>query len=124
MSEEITTPEINQAWDRIARTSDGGIIYRHLMRLVMAPAPDDSALPRHEGARTLAANLMRLMAKGIADSDRYCVAFVTRTGAEPERSRGAGRRITEHTFIPGYDAPGVAEPATDKSGTGNGGAAS
>jgi len=122
VSEEITTPEINEAWDRIARTSDGGIIYRHLMRLVMAAAPDDSALPRHEGARTLAANLMRLMAKGIADSDRYCVAFVTRTGSEPERSRGAGRRITERTFIAGYDAGGIPEPSADKSNGGAGAA--
>ena len=110
MSEHLTTQEINEAWDRIARTADGSIIYRHLMRLVMAPAPDDSALPRHEGARTLAANLMRLMAGGIADSDRYCVAFVTHTGTTEPRPRGAGRRVTLDTFVAGYDDTGDAGP--------------
>jgi hypothetical protein len=120
MSEHLTTPEINEAWDRIARTADGSIIYRHLMRLVMAPAPDDSALPRHEGARNLAANLMRLMAEGIADSDRYCVAFVTRTGSAEPRPRGAGRRVTLDTFVPGYDTDDGAGGPGPGPGRGNG----
>ena len=79
MSEQITTPQINEAWDRIARTPEGQMLYRHLMRLALALSDDVSALPVHEGGRILARNLMSLMAQGIADSDRYAVAFVTRT---------------------------------------------
>ena len=117
MSEELTTPEINEAWDRIARTRDGQMIYRHLMRLVMATADDDSALPRHEGARNLARNLMALMAEGIADNDRYCVAFVSRAGERTERPRGAGRRISPEHFVPGYD---TADTPTFRAGNGTG----
>jgi hypothetical protein len=123
MTEFVTTPDINEAWDRIAHTSDGQTIYRHLMRLVMAPSPDDSALPRHEGARTLARNLMDLMAKGIVDSDRYCVAFLTRSrDPEPDtKHRGPARRVTL------TDAERVGHTELDKSlarfeppGSGNG----
>ena len=77
MSQEFTTSEINEAWERIARTADGQIIYRHLQKLVMALSADVSALPVHEGGRILARHLMSLMAQGIVDSDRYAIAFPT-----------------------------------------------
>jgi hypothetical protein len=96
------------------------------MRMALAPAPDDSALPRHEGARTLARNLMDLMAKGIVDSDRYCVAFLTRS-RDPDgdaKHRGPARRVTL------TDAERVGHTELDKSlgrfeppGSTNGGAA-
>jgi hypothetical protein len=85
---EETNKETIDAWDRVARTADGQVIYRHLMRLVMEPVIDLSALPVHEGSRILARQLMQLMAKGIIDSDRYCIAYVTHIAAEPERPRG------------------------------------
>ena len=85
---EETNKETIDAWDRVARTADGQVIYRHLMRLVMEPVINLSALPVHEGSRILARQLMQLMAKGIIDSDRYCIAYVTRIAAESERPRG------------------------------------
>jgi hypothetical protein len=85
---EISTDEINEAWDRIARTPDGAIIFWHLNKLAMALAADVSALPAHEGGRILARNLMSLMARGIVDSDRYVIAITPGSSAEP----GAGTR--------------------------------
>ena len=132
MSDFLTTPEIDEAWDRIARTPDGQVIYRHLMKLVTEVATDDSALPRREGARTLAHNLMKLMANGIVDNDRYCVAFPAPKPEPRDRaSRGAGPRIGPQHFVPGYDidrtgtpydgSPGGAgNTGTGSNGTGGG----
>jgi hypothetical protein len=121
MSEIIETQEIKDAWDRIARTSDGQIVFRHLNKLAMALALDVSALPVHEGGRILARNLMSLMSKGIVDSDRYAIAFVTRTAEPGERARGAGRRISAEHFVPGYDTADT-PIFRGPDGTGNGGA--
>jgi hypothetical protein len=121
MSEEITTPDINQAWDRIARTGDGQIIYRHLQRLALALCDNVSALPVHEGGRILARNLMSLMAEGIADSDRAAVAFVTRTAERADRPRGAGRRIGPEHFVPSYDVDRTGSPYDTGSGSGSNG---
>ena len=85
---EITTEQSPEAWDRIARTPDGHIIFWYLNRVAMALASDVSALPVHEGGRILARNLMSLMARGIVDSDRYAIAITSRSVAEP----GAGTR--------------------------------
>ena len=117
MSDFLTTPEIDEAWDRIARTPDGQVIYRHLMKLVTEVATDDSALPRREGARTLAHNLMKLMANGIVDNDRYCVAFPAPKPEPRDRaSRGAGRRIGPEHFVPGYDIDRTGTPYDGASG--------
>jgi hypothetical protein len=135
MSAEFTTAEINDAWDRIARTSDGQIIYRHLQKLVMALSADVSALPVHEGGRILARNLMSLMAQGIVDSDRYAIAFPAGKPAGIAATRGAGRRITAEHFVPGYDVDrtgstsetgfaGNTGTGTDRSGNGTGGTGS
>ena len=130
MSDFLTTPEIDEAWDRIARTPDGQVIYRHLMKLVAEVATDDSALPRREGARTLAHNLMKLMANGIVDNDRYCVAFPAPKPEPRDRaSRGAGPRIGPRHFVPGYDIDRTGTPydAPDHStpgGTGTTGSGS
>jgi hypothetical protein len=122
MSEFLTTPEIDEAWDRIARTPDGGIIYRHLMKLLLEVSNDERALPRNEGARSLAHNLMRLMANGIVDNDRYCVAFPS---AKPERTdqraaRGAGPRIGPEHFVPGYDIDRTGVPYDNRTSGGTG----
>ena len=90
---EISSEQINEAWDRIARSPDGHIIFWHLNKLAMALSPDVSALPVHEGGRILARNLMSLMARGIVDSDRYVIAITNRSAAEPDaRSRSDARR--------------------------------
>ena len=127
MSDFLTTPEIDEAWDRIARTPDGQVIYRHLMKLVSEVAIDDSALPRREGARTLAHNLMKLMANGIVDNDRYCVAFPAPKPEPRDRaSRGAGPRIGPQHFVPGYDIDRTGIPYDDGTagGAGNSGTGS
>ena len=116
MSEEFTTPEINEAWERIARSSDGHIIYRHLQKLVMALSADVSALPVHEGGRILARHLMSLMAQGIVDSDRYAIAFPVAKPVATTGTRGAGRRVTADTFVAGYNTADY--PGTSSNGSG------
>ena len=117
----IESADIKDAWDRIARTPDGLLIYRHLQRIVMGTAgPDDSALPRLEGRRRLAADLMAFMSDGIADNDRSCITFAVAKPVAVGGTRGAGRRITADTFVPGYDQTrdaGGASPGAN--GTGN-----
>jgi hypothetical protein len=118
---EISTDEINEAWDRIARTPDGQIIFRHLNKLAMALATDVSALPVHEGGRILARNLMSLMARGIVDSDRYAIAITTRSGTEPERARGADARrkwLAEQSWDDPLTIFG--DTISDRTGGGNG----
>jgi hypothetical protein len=101
----IESKDIQEAWDRIARTPDGLLIYRHLQRIVMGTAgPDDGALPRLEGRRRLAADLMAYMAEGVAENDRRaCVTFAVAKPVATTGSRGAGRRVTADTFVAGYD---------------------
>ena len=120
MSEVITSDDIADVMDRIARSPDGQLLYRYLQKVRMGLAPvdaDERALPRFEGRRSFAADLMAHMGKGIADSDRYAVTFAI---AEPvdtrSRPRGAGRRVTADTFVPGYSDAG---PDTGNSGASN-----
>ena len=101
----IESKDIAEAWDRIARTADGLLVYRHLQRIVMGTAgPDDGALPRLEGRRRLAADLMAYMAEGISENGRAaCVTFAVAKPIAVTGTRGAGRRVTTDTFVPGYD---------------------
>ena len=94
----IESADIKDAWDRIARTPDGLLIYRHLQRIVMGTAgPDDSALPRLEGRRRLAADLMAYMSEGVAENDRASVTFAVAKPVPSTGTRGAGRRVTADT---------------------------
>ena len=123
MSEQIDFEHIKEAWDRIARSPDGLVIYRHLQRICMGRAPEnvpDSALPRLEGRRSLAGDLMAFMAEGIADNDRACVTFAIAKPTAGIAGRGAGRRISAEHFVPGYDTADTVFRGPD--GTGNGGA--
>ena len=107
MSEEFTTPDISAAWDRIARTADGQVVYRHLQKLLMALSNDLSALPVHEGGRILARHLMSLMAQGIADSDRYAIAFPIRPANVSGADSGTDARRKWLASQPSwYDDPG------------------
>jgi hypothetical protein len=111
----IDNKDIQEAWDRVARTQDGLIIYRHLQRILMGTAnADDSALPRLEGRRRLAADLMAFMSEGIAENDRACVTFAVAKPVPTTATRGAGRRVTADTFVAGYDTGGAG------NGTGSG----
>lgn len=68
----ITDEAIAEAWDRIARTPDGAIVYAHLQAeaigILKVPDPSDGALRAAHGRRSLAHQLMGLMAKGIDES--------------------------------------------------------
>lgn len=118
----INDTQLHEAIDRIARSADGQLLYLFLQRRLMAIVTDPSTLPTDNGQRILAATLMGLMAKGIVESGGYSEPICTFAVAGPRAvsgsgSRGAGRRITSDTFIPGYDdASGTPDPGT-KSGT-------
>jgi hypothetical protein len=123
MSEEIDFAQIKDAWDRIARTADGLTVYRHLQRLRLGLAPEnapDSALPRLEGRRSLAADLMAFMAEGIAENDRSAVTFAIAKPATVAGPRGAGRRVTADTAVPGYDTGYYSAEPGAGTGKGNG----
>ena len=59
--------EEKQALDRIARTHDGVLLHRYLRRVLetVVDLQDDGALRTQNGRRTLARDLMRMMASGI-----------------------------------------------------------
>lgn len=91
MSEEISSDDVTEALDRIARTTDGQTLYRYLQKIRLGttdPAMNESALRDNEGRRRFAADLMAHMGKGIADSDRYAITF---TVAKPVAT-GGGRQ--------------------------------
>jgi hypothetical protein len=68
----ITDDDLAAAWDRVARTADGALIYRYLQKIQMGILadldPSDSALRAEHGKRSLATRLMGLMAKGLDES--------------------------------------------------------
>lgn len=108
MITDITDEDMHGALDRIARSPDGELLYRYLQKVLCAVTTLDvpeCALPRNEGRRSFAAELMGLMAEGMQDSGSRSAA-VTFTRAKPRAvsgSRGAGRRITADTFVSGWD---------------------
>lgn len=68
----ITDDDLIKAWDRIARTPDGALIYRYFQKIIMGNLddldPSDRALRSHAARRRFAAELMGLMAKGLDES--------------------------------------------------------
>jgi hypothetical protein len=67
----ITDEDIVKAFDRIARTADGALIYAHFQKIAIGRLdgdPSDGALRADHGRRTFAHELMALMGKGIAES--------------------------------------------------------
>jgi hypothetical protein len=124
MTEIHPTPtEIKDSLDRIAMTPDGRNLYVFLQRRLMkVPAEtSDSALRANQGERSFAFELIGLMAKGIAESVNRTSSSAGPNGSEQpvvlgsaqpvavERPRGAGRRITADTLVPGWDR----EPDTE-----------
>ena len=104
----IDNKELQDAWDRIARSADGHTIYLHLQKRRMAVSAniDDGTLRRLEGERSFAAQLMGLMAKGIEESapglSARVVTFAVAGPIDVSRSRGTARRVTADTYVPGY----------------------
>jgi hypothetical protein len=105
----ISDQEIKDAIDRIAHSQDGKLLYLFLQKRLMAITTDFITLPTDHGQRILAATLMGLMAKGITESGGSSDSIYTFAVAGPRAvsagPRGAGRRVTADTFIPGYSDP-------------------
>ena len=126
MADEIDNERIQEAWDRIARTQDGLIVYRHLQRIrlgIVTAMNDLGALPYFEGRRSLAADLMAFMSESIAENDRACVTFAvakpvaitgTGTGTDARRKWLAGQ-----SWYDDRDTGGAGNSSTG-NGTGSG----
>jgi hypothetical protein len=123
MNEELTDQDMRDALDRVARSSDGVLLYRYLQKTLCAVTTDsmaEGALRRNEGRRSLAAELMGLMAEGIrsaagsrADSP---VTFALAGARAVARTRGAGRRVTAGTIVSGWSTDTEPGPRTNGSG--------
>ena len=118
MTEPLAEKFLLEAIDRIARSPDGRLQYLYLQRRMMAvtAASDPCALASDNGERRFAARLIGLMATGISESGgRTDSSDPSRTGSEQpiipavpkpvdtRGPRGAGRRITADTRVPGWD---------------------
>ena len=82
--------QIAEALDRIARTADGLILYRHLEKQLCAVCLDlgHGALRRHEGYRMFARELMGFMAEGIdASGGRSVLGQRDGGGGDGQRKR-------------------------------------
>jgi hypothetical protein len=118
MSYEISEKLMHEAIDRIARTPDGRVLYLYCQRRLMAltVSADLSTLQSDHGERSFASRLIGLMATGISESGgrtsssggntEQPLVFAVPKPVAVGGPRGAGRRITEHTRVPGYDAEG------------------
>jgi hypothetical protein len=118
MSFEISEKLMQEAIDRIARTPDGRVLYLYCQKRLMAVSisSDLGTLHHSEGERTFAARLISLMATGISESggrtssggstgSEQPIVFAVPKPRAVGGPRGAGRRIDEHTRVPGYDPP-------------------
>lgn len=85
----ITDDDLNLALDRIARTPDGELLYRYFQKVLMGVLtdvdPGRSALRTNHGRRSLAAELMGRMAKGIDESAGRSSDDTSDTGKRTER---------------------------------------
>lgn len=86
----ITDEEMHQAIDRIARSEDGHLLYLYFQKALCATTTTESALPRNEGRRSFAAELMAIMAKGIRESGRADSIPITFAVAGPRSIAGTG----------------------------------
>jgi hypothetical protein len=122
MSEDRSYQETVEAWDRVARSPDGLVIYRHLQRILMGLAISEGALPMNEGRRSLAADLMAFMADGIRDYDRACVTYTI--VAKPNAGGGSRTDVRREWLAsqPWTPADPGTSTSTGSGGTGNGGA--
>ena len=81
---EITDEDIAAALDRLARTPDGHLLYRHLQKVLCGVSRDMGTLQEQNGRRLFASELMGLMAKGLEESDgRNTIVFARRAAAQP-----------------------------------------
>lgn len=112
------TDDEKQALDRIARTADGQILYRLLQEELcrVSANPKRGALRHENGRRSLAHDLMALMAEGIDASVRN--APFTASKREPAAS---GRKLTAREWIAAQ--PSWLDPAGQPDAPGDAGTA-
>lgn len=109
MTEETINPVVEErdAIARIALTADGLILHRYLRRVLegVLLTPDSGALQAHTGRRTLARDLMAIMAEGIestrAGRPDHTDSLLA-AGAKPRAVAGSSARTSRR----GADAPG------------------
>lgn len=106
-----------EALKRISLTEDGWLLYCGLHKVAISMVdgadPAISALRRLDGRRSLAREMMAVMAEGIdergkrAGTDKLSDAPVAFAQPKPvairTAGRGAGRRIDANTRVPGWD---------------------
>lgn len=94
----------------IALSPEGALLHRYLRRVLegVMDIQTDGALQSHNGRRSLARDMMRLMAEGLDDrTDDTTDTILARNAGGPtvvSPRRGAGRRISADTPVAGYDA--------------------
>lgn len=97
MSDETTSPlqKEAEALRRIAATHDGALLHRYLRRVLetVIDLESDGALRQQNGRRSLARDLMRLMAEGLNDhgSTSSDAPILSRPG-KPVAVSGRARR--------------------------------
>jgi hypothetical protein len=104
----ISETEMREAWDHIARTPDGKFAYLYLQRFLMGVSASSDTLQTDHGQRIFAAQLIGLMAKGIQESGGSSDSVLTFAVAGPRpvaNPRGAARRVTVDSYVPGYSDP-------------------
>ena len=122
MTDPINPKLVLEAIDRIARTPDGVSLYLFCQNKLMTIAGTGKAstLRGLEGERRFALEIIGHMTKGLIESggrpsisgspgstiDEQPIVFAVPKPVAVGGPRGAGRRITEHTRVPGYDHPG------------------
>ena len=115
MSIELTEEDMRLAIDRIARTPDGSALYHYLQKVLCGVTTDsvpECALPRNEGRRSLASELMGLMAEGMRASGgrEQSVIFARREPA------GIKRKLTAREYFERELAAGLASNGSDTTG--------
>lgn len=120
MTDEPLSPlkEEAEAIGRIAATSDGALFHRYLRRVLetVIDLDSDGALRQQNGRRSLARDLMRLMAEGLDDhgSTSTDAPILARSGGAVAVT---GRSRRDRSLYPRVDSyPDNANPdGTDKA---------
>lgn len=114
------TDEETEAWKRLGFSADAALAHRYLRRILetVIDIPEAGALLAHNGRRSLARDLMRLMAEGIEARGRTDTDHSGGTSSggdailagqsKPVASRpsgGPGRRVNADTIVPGWNSP-------------------
>lgn len=114
--EDIFTDDLKKSLANIARTPEGLALYRWLQKRTLSfpTSADQGALLQHNGHRRLAADLMAFLAEGIDSgstgsdtsgrpTERIVTFRIGQSAPVGKAKRGAARRVTLETRVPGWD---------------------